>query len=246
MLKNEREREILRIIEDRGGFCTVQELCALLFASESSIRRDLKALDARGLIRRSHGGAERMENPSGGIAFAARGRQNVEAKRMMAEIAKRLVKNGDIIFLDQSSSAFYLAEQLSENRTLTVVTNNVEILALLAASPLKVYSSGGWLCADNRTCLIGEDAAETFSRVRADLLFFSARSLSEDGVISDLSREEVLVREAMMKNAARKIFLCDSAKLGTKSAYKQCDLDAIDIRIDEHGAYDSKGNKIHI
>ena len=246
MLKNEREREILRIIEGRGGFATVKELCTRLFASESSIRRDLRALDARGLIRRSHGGAERIANPSGGIAFAARGRQNVEAKRAMAQIAKRLVKKGDIIFLDQSSSAFYLAEQLAENRTLTVVTNNVEILALLAGSSLKVYSSGGWLCADNRTCLIGEDAAATFSRVRADLLFFSARSLSEDGVISDLSREEVLVREAMIKNAARKVFLCDSAKLGTRSAYKQCDLDAVDIRIDERGAYDSKGEKINI
>lgn len=245
MLKNEREREILRIIEDRGGFATVRELCGLLFASESSIRRDLRFLDERGLIRRSHGGAQRLANPSGGIAFAARGRQNVEAKRAMAQIAKRLVKNGDIIFLDQSSSAFYLAAELAENRTLTVVTNNVEILALLADSPLKVYGSGGMLCPDNRTCLIGEDAARTFSQVRADLLFFSARSLSADGVISDLSREEVLVREAMLKNAARVIFLCDKGKHGTRSAYTQCTLDSVDLWIDENGAYDKNGKTVN-
>ncbi len=244
MLKNEREREILRIIEENGGFATVRELCERLFASESSIRRDLRSLDARGLIRRSHGGAEQLSNPSGGIDFSARGRQNVEAKRSMAEIAKHFVKNGDIIFLDQSSSAFYLAEALSENRTLTVVTNNVEILALLSGSSLKVYSSGGLLCPDNRTCLIGADAAETFSRVRADWLFFSAHSLSEDGVISDLSREEVLVREAMLRNAKKKVFLCDSAKHGTRSAYKQCDLDAVDIWIDERGAFSASGEKI--
>lgn len=246
MLKNEREREILRIIEERGGFASVKELCAKLFASESSIRRDLRSLDERGLIRRSHGGAERLANPSGGIAFAARGRQNVEAKRAMAEIAKRLVKNGDIVFLDQSSSAFYLAAALAENRTLTVVTNNVEILSLLADSPLKVYGSGGMLCPDNRTCLIGADAAEAFTRVRADLLFFSARSLSEDGVISDLSREEVLVREAMMKNAERTVFLCDSEKHGTRSAYRQCTLDAVDIFIDEHGAYTPDGQRMEL
>ncbi len=246
MLKNEREREILRIIEEKGGFASVKDLCARLFASESSIRRDLRSLDERGLIRRSHGGAERLANPSGGIAFAARGRQNVEAKRAMAEIAKRLVKNGDIVFLDQSSSAFYLAAALAENRTLTVVTNNVEILSLLADSPLKVYGSGGMLCPDNRTCLIGADAAEAFMRVRADLLFFSARSLSEDGVISDLSREEVLVREAMMKNAERTVFLCDSEKHGTRSAYRQCALDAVDIFIDEHGAYTPDGQRIEL
>ena len=109
---------------------------------------------------------------------------------------------------------------------------------------MKVYGSGGMLYPDNRTCLIGEDASATFSRVRADVAFFSAHSLSEDGVISDLSREEVLVREAMIKNAEKTIFLCDSAKNGTRAAYKQCMLKEIDVRIDEHGAYDREGNPI--
>lgn len=237
MLKNEREREILRMIEQRGGFATVRELCDALFASESSIRRDLRALDERGMIRRSHGGAERRANPSGGIGFAARGSRNVEAKREMARIAKGLVKNGDIIFLDQSSSAFYLAAELADNRSLTVITNNVQILALLADSPLKVYGSGGLLCPDNRTCLIGGDAAAAFERVRADLLFFSAASLAEDGTVSDLSREEVLVREAMLKNAKCRVLLCDTEKHGTRSAYKQCELRELDYLIDENGLH---------
>ncbi len=244
MLKTEREREILRIIEEKGGFATVRGLCEAVFASESSIRRDLRALEKRGLIRRSHGGAERNENPSGGIAFSSRTVQNVEEKRAMAEIAKRLVKNGDIIFLDQSSSAFYLAEVLAENRTLTFVTNSVKILSLLSKSDAKAYGSGGLLCAGNRDCLVGEDAAETFSRVHADLCFFSARSLSEDGVISDLSREEVLVRAAMMRNAEKTVFLCNLSKCGTRSAYVQCRLDEVDVYINENGAFDKDGDRV--
>lgn len=246
MLKTEREREILRIIEENGGFATVRGLCASVFASESSIRRDLCTLEKRGLIRRSHGGAERNENPSGGIAFSSRTVQNAKEKRAMAEIAKRLVKNGDIVFLDQSSSAFYLAEALADNRTLTFVTNSIKILSLLSGSGAKVYGSGGFLCAENRDCLVGEDAAETFSRVRADLCFFSARSLSEDGVISDLSREEVLVRTAMMKHAEKTVFLCNLSKCGTRSAYVQCGLDAVDIYINENGAFDRDGNSISL
>ena len=246
MLKTEREREILRIIDERGGFATVKGLCEAVFASESSIRRDLRALEKRGLIRRSHGGAQRNENPSGGIAFSSRTVQNAAEKRAMADIARRLVKNGDIIFLDQSSSAFYLAEALMENRTLTFVTNSVKILSLLSHSEARVYSSGGILCAENRDCLVGEDAAETFARVRADLCFFSARSLSEDGVISDLSREEVLVRAAMMKHAEKTVFLCNLAKRGTRSAYVQCTLDAVDIYINESGAFDKDGNRFSV
>ena len=98
MIKNERTREILRIIEEKGGYTTVRELCERLFASESSIRRDLRALGERGLILRSHGGAERLLHPAGGVEFSARGGRNVEAKRAMAHFAKGLVKNGDIIF----------------------------------------------------------------------------------------------------------------------------------------------------
>lgn len=246
MLKNERERKILRIIEEKGGFATVRELCGLLFASESSVRRDLRSLDARGLIRRSHGGAERNANPSGGIAFASRTGQNAEGKRVIAQIAKRLVKNGDIVFLDQSSSAFYLAAELLENRTLTFVTNNVQILALLAEGGAKVYSSGGMLCPENRTCLIGEDAAATFASVHADVAFFSARSLSEDGVISDLSREEVLVRAAMLRNAEKTVFLCNLSKRGTRSAYVQCSLSEVDAVIHENGAFDGEGNPLEV
>ena len=246
MLKNERERQILRIIEREGGFASVRGLCEALFASEASIRRDLRALEAEGLIRRTHGGAERKENPSGGIAFSSRTSQFQDEKRAMAQIAKRLVKNGDIVFLDQSSSAFYLAAALAENRTLTFVTNNVQILALLSKSEAKVYGSGGLLCPENRTCLIGEDAAAAFSRVRADLLFFSARSLSEEGQITDLSREEVLVREAMMKNAEKTVFLCNTAKCGTRSAYLQCNLTEVDYYINENGAFDGEGNPIDL
>lgn len=240
MLKTEREREILRIIEKKGGFATVRSLCDALFASESSIRRDLRALEAQGLVRRSHGGAERNANPSGGIAFSSRTVQFAEEKRRMAEHARQLVKNGDIIFLDQSSSAFYLAEALMENRSLTFVTNNIEILSLLAKSPAKVYSSGGVLCSENRSCLVGEDAAAVFSRVHADLAFFSARSLSEEGEISDLSREEVLVRAAMLKNAEKTVFLCNRAKRGTRSAYLQCHIDEVDVCIDENGVFEMK------
>ena len=244
MLKNEREKHILRIIDERGGFATVRVLCESLYASESSIRRDLCALDARGLIRRSHGGAEICVNPSGSIGFDQRGKRNIEQKRAMAQIAKRLVKNGDILFLDQSSSAFYLAEALADNPSLTVVTNNLEILALLGNSRMKVYGTGGLLCPENRTCFVGVDAAAAFSRVHADLLFFSAASLSEDGVISDLSREEVQMREVMMQNAARSVLLCDRSKHGTRSAYRQCTLRDVDLYIDELGAYAADGSPL--
>ncbi len=234
MLKSEREREIISFLKENDGFATVKELCEKLYASESSIRRDLTALEGRRVIRRTHGGAELVSNVSGAIAFNQRAHHNVNAKKAIAKKAAALIKDGDVIFLDQSSSAFYLANEIFLNNSLTVVTNNIEIISLLSASAIKTISSGGMLSPDNRSCLVGRDAHYIFENIHADLAFFSTKSLSSDGIISDCVREEVLVRDSMLKNCAKKVFLCDSEKFGTQSAYKQCALGDVDYLISEN------------
>ena len=234
MLKNERQREIINLLKLHDGFATVSELCSSLYASESSIRRDLSALEGRGIIRRTHGGAELVTNFSNAIAFNKRAYHNMAAKKAIAKKAASLISDGDVVFLDQSSSAFYLANEILDKSSLTVVTNNIEIVSLLSNTKIKVICSGGALSTDNRTCLVGRDAEYAFENVYADLVFFSTKSISHDGIISDCEREEVLVRNAIIKNAAKKVFLCDSEKLGTHSAYKQCTVLDIDYLVCEN------------
>lgn len=233
MLNKEREQEIINILKVSNGFVTVKDLCNTLFASESSIRRDLKSLEKRGLVNRTYGGAELVTNFSNIITFNHRTQQNMKAKRLIAQKAASLIKEGNIIFLDQSSTSFYLANEIINRSGLTIVTNNIEIMIQLANSRLKVISSGGYLSSENRNCLIGGDARETFENIYADIMFFSTKSISNEGVISDCSREEIVVRNAMMKNSAKRVFLCDSTKFGTHSAYKQCDLEDVDYFISE-------------
>lgn len=233
MLKNEREREIINLLKSKDGFITVTELCANLFASESSIRRDLKTLENKGVIKRTYGGAELVTNYSNVVSFNKRAHHNIDAKKIIAKKAASLIKDGNVIFLDQSSTALYLAAEIMDKSSLTVVTNNIVILNLLSNSSIKTVSSGGYLSPENRSCLIGTDAQYIFENTYADLVFFSTKSLSDDGIISDCTREEVAVRNAMLKNAAKKVFLCDSDKFGTRSAYKQCTLEDVDIMVSE-------------
>ena len=233
MVNREREQEILSILKTTNAFVTVRQLCESLYASESSIRRDLKALEARGLVKRSYGGAELENNYSNIVTFNYRTQQNIGAKRKIAQKAATLIKDGDIIFLDQSSTAFYLAEAIIDRSSLTVVTNNIEITMLLANSKIRLLSSGGFLSDENRNCLIGGDAQRTFEGIYADIVFFSVKAVSEDGVVTDCSREEVVVRDAMLNNAAQKVLLCDSSKFGGRAPYKQCKLDDVDWLISE-------------
>ncbi len=236
MLKNEREREILNILKCEDRFITVKELCEKLYASESSIRRDLTALENRGVIRRTYGGAELVTNFSGVISFDQRSHHSIEAKNAIAKKAGKIIKEGSVIFLDQSSTSFYLANEIINRSSLTVITNNIEILCLLSNSSIKVMASGGFLSPENRSCLIGADAESIFENTYADMVFFSTKSLSDDGTISDCTREEVTLRNSMLKNSAKKIFLCDSEKFGTRSAYKQCTLLDVDYLISENDA----------
>lgn len=233
MLKNEREREIINMMKAADGFLTVKELCKRLFASESSIRRDLTALEHKGILKKTYGGAELITNYSNVIAFNKRAHHNTEAKKIIAKKALPLIKDGNIIFLDQSTSAFYLASILSASANLTVVTNNIEIINLLSMSNIKVISSGGYLCRENRTCMLGNYAIEVFESIYADICFFSTKSLSDDGIISDCVREEVEIRRSMYNNAAKKVFLCDSEKFASRSSYKQCTLSDVDYLISE-------------
>ena len=236
MLKNEREREIMHLMKAQDGFVSVKELCHKLFASESSIRRDLTALESRGLIKRSYGGAELLTDFTSVTSFAARSHLNVDAKKAIAKKAAALVRDGNILFLDQSSTSFYLATALLTRTKLTVITNNIEILYLLSGAGMKVLSAGGYMSPENRNCLIGPDAERVFSDIYADFVFFSAKALSSDGIISDCTREEVTLRYAMFKNAAKKVFLCDSEKFDTTSAYRQCSLREVDYLVSEVSA----------
>lgn len=232
MRKTERGQELLALLRETGG-ASVGDLSSRLFASASTVRRTLSELESQGLIRRTHGGAELLESHTRVAAFAGRMQQNAAAKREIARKAAALVPDGSVVILDQSSTAYCLAEELMKKSDLTVATNNLEIAGLLSQTSFAVFLSGGHLCPDARNCLIGDDAQRLFREINADFTFFSARSLSEGGVASDCNRDEIFVRRAMLENAARRVFLCDSSKFGSRSPFRQCSLSELDALVSE-------------
>lgn len=231
MFRNERKNEILKILTARD-YVTVAELSKLLYTSESSIRRDLVELEQETLVERSYGGVELAKSNARSVPFALRLHSRIREKKVMAEKAASLVGEKDIVFLDQSSSALFLAQELFRTKKVTIVTNNLEILCAEQPAGVTVYSTGGRV-SGYRRCLIGENATRIFSDMRADFAFFSSKALSPEGVIYDSSLEEVKVKEAMMNHSAKAVFLCDSEKFDKYAGYKQCDLKSVDYLVSE-------------
>ncbi len=216
---------------NRKGFATVEELSKSFFASESSIRRDLGELELSGLVKRSWGGAKALTSPNNITTFSNRSYTAAKEKTAIAKKAAALIKSGDIIFLDQSSTSYFLAIELMKSTALTIVTNNLEILCLLSKSDHSLISTGGTVSKKNANCLIGPAAVKTYESIYADFAFFSVHSLSDNGIASDCTQEETFVRNAMLANAKKKVLLCDSTKFGSLSSFKQCSLSDIDALI---------------
>ena len=107
MHSNEREKEIMNLL-NQNDYATVEYLSQKIHISPSSIRRDLKKLEQKGLITRSYGGAELKNSINRQIPFFLRSHKNVKEKSIVAEKATALVKPGDVIFLDSSTSTYFM------------------------------------------------------------------------------------------------------------------------------------------
>lgn len=230
MQKNGRKELIFEYL-NQNGFASVSQLSKNFYASESSIRRDLAELELSGIVKRSWGGAKALTAPNSIATFSSRSYTASKEKTIIAKKAATLIKSGDIIFLDQSSTSYFLAIEIMNANGITVVTNNLEILCLLSKSNHTIISTGGTVSKRNSNCLLGPAAVKTYESIYANFAFFSVHSLSNNGIASDCTQEETFVRNAMLANAQKKILLCDSTKIGTLSSFKQCTLNEIDMLI---------------
>ena len=230
MLKSERQEMILEILQN-CKYITTQELAEKTFASYSSVRRDLEELEDSGLISRSYGRVELTNRNSLLVSYPMRINKNSAQKSIIAKKAAALIKEGDTIFIDPSSSCSFFAKELFHMKGITVITNNVEVIGFMSQGNLDVICSGGLQLSPNRYALVGPIAEKTFKNIHVDWAVFSAHSLTNDGQIYDVYYNETSLRNVMLENAEKKLFLCDSSKLNTKSTYYQCSLADVDYMV---------------
>ncbi len=226
MLKNERHKEIVEILK-KQSFASVAKLATTLYASMPTIRRDLSLLERDGYVKRCHGGAMILDGNTKPPVYFRR-EQKSQEKLKMCKIASTLISEGDTVFIDASTSAFHIADFIEKEQGVTVITNGLPIATQLADTGIKVYSTGGRLLKES-LAFVGISAEKAAALYNADTMFFSVASLSLDGMLSDWSEDEAMLRVEMAKNAKRKVLLCDSSKLGTMSTFKLFTLDTLEF-----------------
>ena len=226
MIVFERQQTIMKYIKEKH-FATVKELSRVVFASEASVRRDVKTLEAKGLLKQIYGGVVLPEYENSVVPVTLRESSNSAIKEELAKRAAEELFDGATVILDGSSTVRRIINYIDKFRDVKIITNNARIFDESISSGVKLYCTGG-LYLPQSGVFVGSGAESYISGINADILFFSSQALSDDGEISDVSEEETSLRRVMLSRAKRKIFLADSSKLGERRTFSVCTKDDVD------------------
>jgi len=250
MLPLERQNKILDILTDCQAV-SVEELCRLLYSSGATIRRDLAVLENGGMLRRTHGGAVIADRNVSDFPLTLRENENLGPKNVIAQNAVSLIRDGQTIFLDASSTVFRMAERINGFTGLRIITNGLKIADTLSKREgIEVYCTGGRIWENNRS-LIGIRAQQFASNYYADLAFFSCRGVSPDAGATESNEEEAALKRIYLKNSRYTVLLADSSKLQKRFFCRICGLSELselisDIPLDSSYQTGSGRDKIFV
>jgi DeoR/GlpR family transcriptional regulator of sugar metabolism len=208
----ERQQKILDLL-NQDGRVSVLSLCQIFNVSEVTIRADLKTLALQNLIVRTHGGAVLVPR-SPDLSLVIRSQQQVHEKGRIALEAAKLISDGDAIFLDTSSTALAIAQQLKRHRDLTVLTNSLAIAQnLLDAPGVTVVMPGGSLSRET-VSLVGIDGVDLLKKFNIHKGFFGAHGISDPEGLTDVSPAEAEVKRQVVSMCHQVIAVLDNTKWG--------------------------------
>ncbi len=230
MVPEDRKKQILELLEDRG-YLTVEEIARSLYISPPTVRRDLKAMDEEGIIRRTHGGASHINSERKEFPFDLRNRTCIEEKRIIGRIAAELIKDNDHLFIDTGSSCYAMVEALPADIGLTVLTNCIPTLQALSRRPRLILECPCGRYNPQHRSICGEEASRFIYTRHAHYYIASATGISVQNGVNLLSDMDLEVKRAMMSQADQTVLLMDHSKISKCYYYKAFDISDVDILI---------------
>lgn len=217
MLTRERHDLLVKRLS-RDGRIVAKELAAELAISEDTIRRDLRALAAQGMLQRVHGGA--LPASPATADFARRLTLSTDEKAALAQAALGLIEPGQLVFLDGGTTNLLLARCLPHDLAIRVVTHSPSIAVELAAHPtIEVTLIGGQLF-KHSVVAVGTSASEAIRRVQPDLFVMGVTGLHPDAGATTADPEEAAIKALVLSRSAETIVLASHDKLGAASPYR--------------------------
>jgi DeoR/GlpR family transcriptional regulator of sugar metabolism len=201
-LAEERRQQIVDMVDQQGKVLAA-ELALRFQTSEDTIRRDLRELDAAGLLRRVHGGAMRRTRAE--PSFGQRVDDAGARKAMLAQALCEAVQPGDTVLVDAGTTNLAFARLLEDGRAAAVITNSPQIaLALGELRKTKVILLGG-IYAGHAGAVLGAHTVDEIRRLRVNLAVVGVCSVEADRGLGASDVDEAAVKQAMLAAASRRV-----------------------------------------
>ncbi len=232
MLQSTRKEKIVSLLQENKEY-TIDKLCKYFRVSLATVHRDLNELEREGRVRKVHGGVllngvEDIETRN-----VIRLRKNINLKKKIAVEALSFVENKDCIFLDNSTTCYYFAKELSESKfkNLVIVTNSYLIPGLFIKNDdMQIVSTGGMLLKE-LNCFVGPCAVTTINEFNGNKFFFSTAAISIKGELSDIHQPVAdEIKKEMFRRSKERICLVDSTKfnhIGQSKVFAISEIDKI-------------------
>lgn len=222
----EREKSYINLLSD--GAVSVKELAMKLFISEPTVRRDIIALEKKELVVCKRGNVSLKVNYADQrIPLFIRDMEQNDEKRIIAKKAAAYIKDGEVVMLDASTTAYHLLPYLAEFKNILVITNGAKTALESAAMGIKTICTGGELTGESFS-YVGTDAQSILNRYNADVAFFSCRGVSDEGIVTDNSILENSMRKIMIKNSKKSYLICDKSKFGKTYLNTLCHINELE------------------
>ena len=241
MIARERHRQIVSRIGHNGS-AKVSDLARLFEVTEETIRRDLKALADQGRLIRTHGGALASDPTAApgnfiDLPFAQRDSAQMKQKQVIATHACKLIKPGEVIAMDASSTVCELARQLPDI-PLTVVTNSLAVCSVLSHhTRVNTICTGGSFDAD-AMAFVGPQAEKTLDSFNVARFFYSCRGIDLERGVSESNDRHASLKLRTIELASQSILLADTSKFGIASSVFYMPADSVGLLITDDGGSD--------
>jgi DeoR/GlpR family transcriptional regulator of sugar metabolism len=215
VLAETRRRAIAEALRTTGSV-TVAQVEDSFGVSPMTARRDLDELERRGVLRRTHGGAVLPTTSAHEDSFARRLNVATDAKLRLADEAVALLAPGETVFLDSSTTSYFVARRIVETGiATTLLTNSLPVMDLVfneGGPNVELIGVGGTLRRLTRS-FVGPFAVRTVQGHFADRLFLSVKGLTETGMMTDADALEAEVKRTMIAQAGEATLLVDRSKV---------------------------------
>lgn len=229
---------ILRVAH-ASGFAHVDDLADALGVSRMTIHRDLDDLHQKGLVRKVRGGASITSSTQFEADWDYRMRARLKEKQAIANAAIHLIEEGDVVLLDDSTTALQLVPLLNRFEAITVITNSEIVVEEVRKSEgINLICLGGQYNRRSASYL-GVLSEDTVSRLAADVTFLSSSSL-HGTTLYHQDQLQLAIKKAILKAASRRVLLIDHSKVGQRALFQLCDVSDFTHVVMDSGVSDTQ------